>query len=190
MGMRAVIQQVPESLLEERRRAGADVRDEMWNGVLHMIAMPSTSHQGLGGDLYLVLAPIAKQRGLKPFYETAVHRPGADKDYRVPDLVFAKPEHVSARGIEGRAELAIEILSPDDETYEKLPFYEQVGVQELLVIDPATRRLDMFVLRGGKLLAALPDESKALRSAALDVTFRTVEGPKLEVSCSGGVFLV
>jgi Uma2 family endonuclease len=51
------------------------------------------------------------------------------------DVVVARPEHTSSRGVEGPAGLVVEIRSPDDETYEKFPFYEQVGVREVLVVE-------------------------------------------------------
>ena len=35
--MRAVLLEVPEAMLDERRRLGHDGRDEMWDGVLHMV---------------------------------------------------------------------------------------------------------------------------------------------------------
>jgi hypothetical protein len=30
----------PQAMLDERRRPGHDVRDEMWDGVLHMVPPP------------------------------------------------------------------------------------------------------------------------------------------------------
>ena len=42
---------VPESLLDERRRQGLDVFDEVWEGVLHMVPPPSGEHQRLELEL-------------------------------------------------------------------------------------------------------------------------------------------
>ena len=39
--MKAVMANVPEHILEWRRRTGADQWDEMWEGVLHMAPSPS-----------------------------------------------------------------------------------------------------------------------------------------------------
>jgi Uma2 family endonuclease len=184
--MRVVMLQVPERLLAERRRTGADTRDEMWDGVLRMVPLPSSDHQALGAELLLALAPLAKARGLRPFYETGVFGPDPARDYRVPDLLFARPEHVTPRGVEGGCEVVIELLSPGDETYDKLPFYAAVGVREVLVIDPATRRVDLFVLRGGRLHVALPLEDGGVRSEALGVTFTPAPGPKVRLVWDGG----
>ncbi len=72
--------------------------------------------------------------------------------FRVPDQAAFRPEHRSERGIEGRAELVIEVRSPGDETCQKLPFYERVGVQEILVIDRDTKALRQWIRSGDQLV--------------------------------------
>jgi hypothetical protein len=47
--MRAVLLEVPEAMLAERRRLELDGRDEVWNGVLHMVPPSGGPHQRLGG---------------------------------------------------------------------------------------------------------------------------------------------
>jgi hypothetical protein len=47
-------------MLDERRRLGQDVRDEMWDGVLHMVPPPGGAHQDygrLGVSLMIVAHP-------------------------------------------------------------------------------------------------------------------------------------
>jgi Uma2 family endonuclease len=182
--MRAFLLEVPESLLAERRRLGLDVFDEIWEGVLHMVPAPSRWHQTVGTKLIVALTPVAEAKGLQATYETNLYR--TDDDYRIPDLVFALPSQCTARGVEGGAELVMEILSPGDESHEKLPFYALFGVREVLFVEPETRALEMFVLRGGRLHAALPDEHGRVRSPILGVAFATRPGPRLELSWPGG----
>lgn len=185
--MRAVLLDVPQHLLEERRRLGLDESDECWEGVLHMVPPASSRHGRMGAELMTALLPLAQAKGLVGMYEAGVFDPAAgESNYRVPDLVFARPEHVSDRGVEGQAELVVEILSPNDETYQKLDFYAAQEMQELLVVHPERRTVELFVLRGGRLLAAVADEEGRRRSASLGVTFETVEGPHLRVSWPGG----
>ena len=50
--------QAPESLLEERRRLGNDLFDEVWDGELHMVPPPSRWHQRFEGELFFILKPI------------------------------------------------------------------------------------------------------------------------------------
>jgi Uma2 family endonuclease len=184
--MKVVMLDVPESVLAERRRKGHDRFDEVWEGVLHMVPAPSDGHQRFGGDLYLTLGPIAKAKGLVATYETAIHRPGAvDRDYRQPDLIFSLPSQRTKRGVVGPCELAVEILSPGDETYDKIPFYASVGVRELLVVHPETRVFELFSLKRGRLVVSRPTGG-LVPCRALGVTFRKVKGPKLRVTWDEG----
>lgn len=183
--MRAFLLEVSDDMLAERRRHGLDTRDEMWEGVLHMVPPPSYEHQRLAFRLGVVLAPVADSLGLEVNPETGLYQ--AAGDYRVPDLVVTRPEHRTRRGVEGGAELVIEVLSPGDETYEKLDFYAAFPVREVLVVNPDSRVVELFVLRGGKLHAVVADETGRVRSQVLGVTFATrvaagAEGPKLEVA--------
>ena len=185
--MRAIMLRAPEGLLSERRRTGADRWDEVWEGVLHMVPPPSFWHQQFGSELLAILRPLARVVGLDLTYETGVFRPGQDEgDYRVPDLVCSKAEQRSTRGIEGRAELVIEILSPDDESHDKLAFYASVGIPEVWLVEPDTRAVELYLLRGGTHRLALPDEAGVLRSSALDLALATLPGPRLRLTWKGG----
>jgi len=173
---------VPQALLEERRRTDHDKADEMWEGVLHMVPPPSGAHQRLGSDLYVVLAPLAQARGLTAWYDgTGLFRPGVEDDYRVPDQLFADPGLSSARGVEGPAALVVEILSPGDETYEKLGWYAALGVAEVLVVQPESRTAELFVPHGGRMQPA--DEAFI---EALQVRLETIAGPRLRLTWEGG----
>jgi Uma2 family endonuclease len=187
--MRAVLLQPPQSFLDERRRTGADRWDEVWQGVLHMVPPSSNWHQCFGTKLLVALVPVAEALGLEASYKTGLFRPGAgESDYRVPDLVVSRPEARSKRGVEGRAELVVELLSEDDESREKLPFYESLGVQEVLLVDPESREVEFYVLRGGKLHVVLPDAEGGVRSQVLGIAFKPIAGPKLRVlTPTGGI---
>jgi Uma2 family endonuclease len=172
--------EVPEALLEERRARGADRWDEMWDGELHMVPPPSEQHQAVGTKLVRALAPLAEAQGLEARYETGLFRPDVDNDYKVPDQLYARPELRSERGFEGGATLVVEILSPGDETYAKLDWYGSVGVGEVLVIDPETRRVELFANRGGRMEPVEP-----VVIECLGVRAETVDG-SLRLAWDGG----
>jgi Uma2 family endonuclease len=163
--------------LEERRRTGGDRWDEVWQAVLHIVPSPTEEHQRLGTKLLVVTDPLAEARGLRAAYELSLFQPGEwEKDYRNPDLVYYRPP-VGPRLV--TAELVVEILSPGDETYEKLPFYRARGVKEVLVLDPRTRLPELHFADGAT--------AKGLvRSAVLGVTFEAVAGPLLRIAWDGG----
>jgi Uma2 family endonuclease len=149
--MRAVMLEVPEELVEDRRRKGLDARDEVWAGVLHMVPPPASTHQRFARRLFLLLERIAERRGAEVLWETGVFDPTVEelRDYRVADLVIVATDKVSRRGVEGAATLVVEILSPNDESHDKLPFYARVGVGEVWFVDPITRKIEIFVSRDG-----------------------------------------
>lgn len=178
--------EVPEQLLAERRRLGIDRFDEVWDGVLHMVPPPSSRHQRLSHELGGALLPLAKAKGLVAMHEAGLYRPDAEgTDYRVADLVYARPEHVSERGVEGRADLVVEVLSPGDETYDKIAFYAEVGVQELLVVDPATARVELF-LRAEDALRPVSSAAGSLTVQSLGVTMTPGSGGRLRLDWAGG----
>jgi Uma2 family endonuclease len=137
---------IPQSYLEQRRRLGHDRFDEVWDGVLHMVPEPTTYHQALELRLANAFQAIAKKRGLFVLVEIGLFNPLVveNKDYRKPDLTVFRRDVSTRRGIEGAAELVIEIRSPDDESYAKLAFYEQVGVREVWIIDPERRAIEVY----------------------------------------------
>jgi Uma2 family endonuclease len=177
---------VPESLLDERRRLGLDVFDEVWEGVLHMVPPPSGEHQRLESELNAIVLAAAKRRGLVASAETGLF--AADDDYRVPDLIASRPEHCSHRGVDTSAELVVELRSPHDETGEKLPWYAARGVAEILVVDPPSRTVELYRTVGGEPVAVRPDpdggvtvETLGLRVATVD----SVDRPRLRIEGDG-----
>ena len=180
--MNAVLIDPPAWFMEQRREMGGDRWDEVWEGVLHMAPQPTSTHQGIGSDLIPVLAPLAKSRGWLVRYEMSHFDPTlGEKNYRVPDLVVAAPADISERGVEGRAELVVEILSPHDESRAKLPFYARHGVKEVWLIEPKTRAIEIYTLRGETYFAVAPERDGRVRSLIFDLEFATVAGPKLQV---------
>jgi Uma2 family endonuclease len=174
---------VPESLLDERRRQGLDVFDEIWEGVLHMVPAPSGEHQRLELELGSVFLTAAKRHGLVASNETGLF--AADDDYRVPDIVVSRRVNCSERGVDGTAELVVELRSPGDESYEKLPWYAARGVTEMLIVDPATRRFELYRNHGGAAVVVAPDDDGGVTLDTLGIRLLTVpsgEGPRLRAT--------
>ncbi len=170
--MRGVLLEVPEDMLLERRLRGGDLRDEMWDGVLHMLPPPTEAHQELSGDLYFHLRQRADVTSLASYFDTGLFR--AERDHRVPDLLLCRPDQTSHRGAEG-AEGA-ELRSPDDDSYAKLPFYAALGVREGVVVHPGGRRVELFRLVDGALLPVSADGSGGLRCDVLGMQLLTRDG--------------
>lgn len=172
----------PQAMLDERRRLGLDGRDEMWDGVLHVVPPPSGAHQGLSSEFFIVVGPLAKRRGVVPRMETGLFRNA--EDYRVPDQLYCRPEHLSERGAES-ADVVVEVRSVGDETYRKLEFYAGIGVREVIVLHPQDRTAELFRAVAGELRPVSRDGAGALESDVLGIRLGTVDG-KLRVTWAEG----
>ena len=165
--------------IERRRRLGLDKLDERWHGEWHLVNPPKAWHSELNSGMFLVLGPIAKDHDLVAFCEATGVFEDLEDNWRVPDQAYPRRDQVIDEGLVG-AQLVVEVRSPGDDSYAKLPFYAERGVTEVRIVDK-DRRLELYRLSG--------DEYQRVdngRSRTLDVTFSTVEGPKLRITWDGG----
>lgn len=72
---------------------------------------------------------------------------GVKDDNRVPDLMLQRPQDAQPQW-QQTAALVVEIVSPGDETREKLSFYAAHKVDELLIVDPQKQSVDWLALTG------------------------------------------
>jgi Uma2 family endonuclease len=135
-----------DALKERRRVSGLDRLDEVWNGVLHMVPAPSYGHASVEVQLMRLLGPYADAAGLELIGQSNLGE--GEHDFRVPDGAL---HHPGASGTwHPTAALVIEIVSPGDETWQKLPFYAAHGVEEVLILDPEERAVHWLGLTGGE----------------------------------------
>lgn len=148
-----------EALIAHRRALGLDTFDEMWEGEYHMSPAPHPGHAYLDVEVAARLRPRAHRRGLVVLGPCNIGEPD---NFRVPDASVHRsmPDTVFIP----TAALVVEILSPDDESWAKLGFYAAHGVDEVLIVDPATCTVSWLALTAGADGYAATD-----RSAVLDV---------------------
>jgi Uma2 family endonuclease len=178
--MRAVVVNASESLVEERRRLGIDSQDERWEGEWHFVNPPKSWHPRLNYDLGFVLGPLARRVALEPSGDSMGVFAELGADWRIPDQVYARPDQVIEEGLTG-AEFVVELRSPSDESYAKLPFYAARGITEALIAH-RDRRVELYRLGSDGTYQPVDDG----RSTVLGVTFTTVDGPKLRIDWTDG----
>ncbi|HYM55936.1 MAG TPA: Uma2 family endonuclease, partial [Solirubrobacteraceae bacterium] len=122
-----------------------DRHDEVWEGVYHMIPAPGTVHSFVAHQLAVLLDAPARINGL---VVSAEFNLGVKDDFRVPDLGIHRERRLGTWI--PTAAIAVEIVSPGDETWEKLPFYAGREVEEVLVVDPPSRSVTWLALREGE----------------------------------------
>jgi Uma2 family endonuclease len=112
---------------------------------------------------------------------------GWPNDYRIPDLVLLLPERFAIdrnEYFEGAPSAVVEIHSPDDERYEKLPFYARLGVPEVWVIHRDSKEPEIHVLKRRK-YRLVKATGGWLRGPETGVELAHSKGGKLAVRLAG-----
>jgi len=155
--------QLEERLRAERVATGADRYDEVWKGTYMLAPMPNNEHQFLVARLTRILDELVTDtdRGMVfPGANVSDRIDDWQSNYRVPDVAVFLHDSVTpgARGAEnhgafwfGGPDLAIEIVSANDLSREKLEFYANVGTRELLILDRDPWLLEFYQLRAATL---------------------------------------
>lgn len=142
-----VLESTPEieAMKERRRRSGLDRLDEVWEGVLHMVPAPSRKHAKVAQQLAELLGLPARAAGFEPAMGE-FNLGESEQDFRVPDGGLHRPG--GDEMWHPTAALVVEIVSPDDESWQKLPFYAAHEVDEVLIVDPQERSVDWLARDG------------------------------------------
>ena len=182
------------NILNQRRASGNDRWDEVWDGIYILMPNPNIEHQDIATGLSAVLRLVLDWPGLGKVYQGVnVSDRGDDwtQNYRCPDVaVYLAGNPAVAKGAywHGGPDFAVEILSPDDRSRDKLDFYATVGVRELLLIDRDPWALELHQRLGtgwAPAACSRPEQREPLASAVIPFSFRLVPGetrPSIEVS--------
>lgn len=172
---------------ESRVAMGIDRWDEVWDGVYVIMPNPNIEHQKIVSKLLIALdscfRPEEAADVLIPV-NVSDRQEGWTSNFRGPDVsVFLEDGAGRNCGTHwvGGPDLAVEILSDNDPTYEKLNFYAKNGVRELLVIDRRPWSIELYRLAAGSLKLAGTssiETSETLTSEVIPARFRLVAGEK------------
>lgn len=122
---------------------------QLINGELIMSPSPTPYHQVVSSNLNDILKTEAKKKGGMVFYapmDLYIDK----KNVFQPDLIYISKENnkiISKRGIEGTPDLVIEIISPSNifsDRNRKKKVYQQIGVKEYWIVDPANKTLEIY----------------------------------------------
>lgn len=148
--------------LDERRRLGHDLFDEVWDGDYHVAPSPHGRHGDVEDQVAALLRERARSVGLWPSGPANIGELG---NFRVPDRsYFAERRHLN---FHPTAALVVEIVSPRDESYLKLDFYFARGVVEVLIVNPETHAAEWFVRAEQEFVPAEASDLLSLSGAEL-----------------------
>jgi len=132
-----------------------DTRWELIDGVPYMMSAPTTTHQGVSGNLLLQLASFLKGKQCKVFHapvDVRLNADGADDTVVQPDIVvICDRSKIEKASIVGAPDMVVEILSPSTSGYDKVTKfnrYLRAGIKEYWIIDPEDKYLAVHALHG------------------------------------------
>ncbi|MBQ6496769.1 MAG: Uma2 family endonuclease [Firmicutes bacterium] len=141
------------------RLRGDNGRGELIDGVLFNMASPPVSHQLIQTELVTHLTNYVKSNGGNCLPLTCpldVHIEKDDKTVLQPDILVLCDRGLIRDGIVwGGPDLVIEILSPstrDRDLIDKLYKYQNGGVREYWIVDPAKERIIVYDFAHGGLI--------------------------------------
>jgi Uma2 family endonuclease len=159
MSMLITDPRISDRLKAERVASGADLYDEVWEGVYVMSPMADDEHQDLQlGFAAAIKAVCGWDGGAEVRAGVNVSDRAEDwtQNYRVPDVaVFLPGTKAINCGTHwnGGPDLVVEVISPFDQTRQKLSFYESIGVRELLLVDRNPWGMELHRLTDGHLVS-------------------------------------
>jgi len=134
-------------------------RLELFRGKIFKMGAPNMNHQVVGGNLYNRFFNYLKGKTCRVFiaaFDVRLPVKNRKKDNEIitvvqPDVcIFCDPAKLDDRGACGAPDLAIETLSPSnrkDELRMKYEVYEEAGVKEYWIADPAKKAVLVFLLQ-------------------------------------------
>jgi len=132
-----------------------DVRRELIDGVIYLMASPNWRHQGIVVNLVTMFRNYLKGKHCKVYLPLDVRLNFETLDDTVvqPDLLIICDHSIlDDAGIKGVPDMVVEVLSPSTARYDKtLKFktYLRAGIREYWIVDPKTETLAVHILKDG-----------------------------------------
>lgn len=175
-------------LYDQRAAAASWPLDEVWDGVLVLLPHIDNDHQRIKVALCAAVSEVVE--GTIRYGANVSDRSDWMTNFRCPDVVAYLPGNPAVSHDThwvGGPDFLVEVLCPGERRDDKLGFYASVNTREVLIVNRKPWSLELYRLRGKKLVLAdcsvLP-KSAVLKSQVLPLTFQLRRGkkrPRIEV---------
>ena len=162
--MKAVMANVPEHILEWRRRTGADQWDEMWEGVLHMAPSPNRDHQDFEFASGLCGCDLnwASPNGCRVYHQINIVENRAPGPTITGFPIWCCSRRRGSTSTATSTSTAGRMRSSKFTAQATKPTRSSIstpksGVREVWIIDRDTKRPEILELVGGEYQARQPD---------------------------------
>jgi Uma2 family endonuclease len=154
---------LPHYTYKDYKKWPEDFRCELIDGQVYMMSSPTSTHQGLLGEIYILFGTFLDDKPCRAYVapydvrlfagtEQSREAAGEDDDtVLVPDMVVICDEKKRFKeGCHGAPDLVLEILSPSTRERDlklKKERYLEAGVREYWILDPDAKTLLVCLLK-------------------------------------------
>lgn len=176
-----------KEILKNRRELRQERKDEVGNGVYFIAPDPTISHQSPVLELASILKNIVPVGScVQAGGNISDRKTGWKRNYLSPEVMVFLPGNKAVElqtHYQGGPDFLVEIVSPGDLSLKKLPFFAEVGVQEVLLVDPGKSMISLYRRSGDGWASAeiaRVDDQSWLTSGLLPVeySFQSAAGDK------------
>ena len=170
-----------------------DRREEVWDGVTFIMPEADNPHDGIASffhGVFWTIFGLNADHALHFRVNISDRKQGWRSNYRTPDMAL-----FSAHGPEidcgtfwcGGPIVALEVISPDDRSREKLDFYAKVGTREVVIVDRDPWQMELYQLHRGKLKLTgtiKPGDGQKLKSGHVPFEYELLRSrprPKVKI---------
>lgn len=140
-----------EYTIEDYRNLPEEQRVELIDGRFYVMEAPTFLHQKITGEIYRQIANFIVDRGgsCQPMISPVdVQLDCDDKTMLQPDVaILCDSDKVRRWGVYGAPDFVLEVISPSSrkkDSIKKVEKYEEAGVKEYWIVDPAQKRLVIY----------------------------------------------
>ena len=149
-----VVQQESFYTYEDWLKLDENIRAELVDGKIYMMAAPSRRHQSALSALHGQFWTFLRNKPCRVYPAPFSVRLNKDENTVFePDIVVVcDHSKLNDRGCEGAPDLIVEVLSPSTSGYDKYTkfyAYLRAGVREYWIVDPEDRTLTVHLLQDG-----------------------------------------
>lgn len=143
----------PLTAHDYRELPEAGPRYQLIQGEMHLTPAPNRYHQHISRNICQILLAYMETNPVGEVYDAPFDVVLTDINVFQPDILFVSNAHRSVltdAGAEGAPDLVVEILSPRTAQQDKgvkREIYARTGVEELWMVDPEVRRIQVFRLQ-------------------------------------------
>ncbi len=158
----------PETMVDIYRLLPEGTPVQVINNQFCMSPAPNVPHFRIVGSLSDEFRRIVKESGLGEVFFAPVDVYLGDKNAVQPDVFYISNENahiVKEAGIFGAPELIIEVLSAGNKNADlvkKKAVYEEFGVREYFIVNPADKRVITYYLENNKYVERTTQKGKLI----------------------------